>query len=114
MILRLTLCLVFLGLCGFSISAESNRDIHLNVPGGSPSEFIELYAKLSGKQPVIASNVDISGSPLRLIRRNMDKNEALQFIREELLKQARLILSDIDGKTFSVTFNDRLPMPQPK
>jgi hypothetical protein len=69
-------------------------------------EIIMFYATLDHKTPVIASNVPTDKSIT--IKVLTDAPTALSLIRAAVLKQAGVILSEVDEKRFSVTFNNNL------
>jgi len=75
-----------------------------------PSLVLSVYEKLSGHEFVIDSHVNNLSSPvtLKVIGPPQPKEEVLKELRDALLNQAGIVITQIDDKRESVTFNDGL------
>ena len=75
------------------------------------SEVLPLYEKMSGLEFVIDSRVKTVSSPITLrIVGLRTKEEVMKLMREALVKQAGIVITQLDDKRESVTFNDALPI----
>jgi len=109
----LILLLTSLFLTLYSSSADDTKSVTniIDFQGASPSLILTFYQKLSGCELVIDSRVKTVDSQivLRIVGEQMSQ-EVLKQIREALLKQARIVITRLDDKRESVTFNDALPL----
>jgi AICAR transformylase/IMP cyclohydrolase PurH len=66
---------------------------------------------MSGLEFVIDSRVKTVSSPITLrIVGLRTKEEVMKLMREALVKQAGIVITQLDDKRESVTFNDALPI----
>ena len=78
----------------------------------SVSRVLPIYEKVSGLELVIDSRVKTLSFPinLKITGALPPKEEVLKRMREALLKQAGIVITRLDDKRESVTFNDALPI----
>jgi type II secretory pathway component GspD/PulD (secretin) len=77
-----------------------------NVPA---SEVPTTYKKMSGLEFIVDSHVKRVTSPVTLKTTTpLTKGEALKLIQTALLTQAGIVITPLDDKRVSVTFNDAL------
>lgn len=100
-----------------SIANESEQELDIirfqNVPVPT---VLTTYQNLSGQELVIDSRAKTSKSQITL-RIPADPNvppltqeETLERIRKALIQQAGIVVTPLDSKRTSVTFNDALPI----
>jgi hypothetical protein len=74
-------------------------------------QVLPIYKSLSGAELVIASNVQRVYSTITVDTppgKQLDKAEAMKLIEKALIDQAGIILTRLDDKRVSVTYNDAL------
>ena len=76
------------------------------------SQVLPIYEKASGLELVIDSRVKTVSFPinLKIVGVLPPKEEVLKRMREAFLKQAGVVITRLDDKRESVTFNDALPI----
>ena len=86
----------------------ASRDLIVeNVP---PSEVLSLYARVSGLELITSSRVTNLVTSITLLPAwGDDSPELLKIIETALLQQAGVVLTKLDEKRVSVTYNDALP-----
>ena len=115
--LKLVLIIGSVVALGTSIANESEEEFDiirfLNVPVPT---VLTTYKNLSGQELVIDSRAKASKSQITL-RIPADPNvppltqeETLERIRKALIQQAGIVVTPLDTKRASVTFNDALPI----
>ena len=79
-----------------------------NVPA---SEVLTIYKQMSGLELVVDSRAKRVTSPVTFKTTTpLKKEEAMKLIQSSLLKQAGIVITPLDDKQASVTFNDALPI----
>ena len=79
-----------------------------NVPA---SEVLTIYKQMSGLELVVDSRAKRVTSPVTFKTTTpLKKEEAMKLIQSSLLKQAGIVITPLDDKHASVTFNDALPI----
>ena len=73
-------------------------------------KVLEFYKELSGATPVIDSRVKRVTLPITVSASTSSKEEALKLIEKALIGQAAVVLTRLDEKRVSVTYNDALPI----
>ncbi len=77
------------------------------------SEVLTIYKQMSGLEFVVDSHVKRVTSPVTFKTTTpLAKTEALKLIQTALLTQAGIVITPLDDKRVSVTFNDALPIAQ--
>jgi hypothetical protein len=115
--LKLVLIIGSVVALGTSIANESEEEYDIirfqNVPVPT---VLTTYKNLSGQDLVIDSRAKASKSQITL-RIPADPNvppltqeETLERIRKALIQQAGIVVTPLDSKRTSVTFNDALPI----
>jgi len=95
----------------YSSSADDTNAVTnvIDFESATPSQVLTLYEKMSGLDFVIDSRVKKVSSPIKLrIAGSLTKDEVLKQMREAFLKQAGIVITRLDDKRESVTFNDAL------
>jgi type II secretory pathway component GspD/PulD (secretin) len=83
----------------------------MNLENVSASEVVTLYKQMSGLELVVDSRAKRVTSPVTFkTTKPLTKAEALKLIQSALLKQAGIVITPLDDKQASVTFNDALPI----
>jgi hypothetical protein len=111
----LTLLLASLLLALTASSADDTKPVSsiIDLKGASPSMIWPIYEKLSGRKLVIDSRAKAMDAQITLRIENVQTTEeVLKQMREAFLKQARIVITRLDDKRESVTFNDALPIPR--
>lgn len=81
----------------------------VNVP---VSRVLDIYKTIARMELVVATNVrDTHGITVRT-EKPMTKDAAAKLIEEALLKQAGVVITRLDSKRTSVTYNDKLELQQ--
>ena len=76
-----------------------------------PIQIVFLYADFSDLELIISSEAYKVHSPITLQRgRPMEQAEMLKFIERALVEQAGIVITKLDEKRASVTYNDKLPV----
>ena len=99
----------------YSSSADDTNAVTnvIDFESATPSQVLTLYEKMSGLDFVIDSRVKKVSSPIKLrIAGSLTKDEVLKQMREAFLKQAGIVITRLDDKQESVTYNDALPISQ--
>ena len=79
-----------------------------NVPA---SEVLSIYKQMSGLEFVVDSRAKLVTSQVTFRTTTpLKKEEALKLIQSALLKQAGIVITPLDDKRVSVTYNDALPI----
>ena len=110
---------ILVGVClcvllGGAYSAPAQNDA---VPSGNinfvkvpVSKVLETYKALADTELIVATNVrDVRGITLRT-EKPVTKDEAARMIEQALLKQAGVVITHLDTKQTSVTYNDKLEL----
>jgi hypothetical protein len=74
--------------------------------------ILQIYMAMSGRQLVIDSRAAQIHTTIKShvkIEQRFTHDEALKLIEKNLLEEAAIIITPIDGKRVSVTYNDALP-----
>ena len=111
-IMKLTLILLASLLVSLSPSfADDAPSGVMNFENVSASEVLTIYKKMSGLELVVDSRAKHVTSPVTFKTTTpLTKAEALKLIQTTLLKQAGIVITLLDDKQASVTFNDALPI----
>ncbi len=109
----LALLLASLLVTFYSSPAEDAKPVTsiIDFKNAPPSMMLPVYEKLSGLEFVVDSRVKTVSTQISLrIEGALPKEEVLKRMREALLKQAGIVITRLDDKRESVTFNDALPI----
>jgi len=101
-----------------SISAHSAE------AGGAPgsirfskaevSQVLPIYRAMAGRELVVDSRVKTVRHTITLEAQAAGKEEGAKLIEKALLNQAGVVITRLDGKRASVTYNDALPIAPAK
>jgi type II secretory pathway component GspD/PulD (secretin) len=100
-------------LAGLVARAEDSKGVTgvLDFKNVSVSEVLRIYQKLSGVDLVIDSHVRQMDSKITVTTTApLTKEEVARLIEKTLLKQAGIVVTRLDDKQASVTYNDALPV----
>lgn len=78
------------------------------------SQILPIYRTLTGLELVIDSRVRTVHHPITLQAKAGAKEEAGKLIEKALVGQARIVITRLDDKRASVTYNDALPVTPAK
>lgn len=102
--------LVLMGLL-FSLRSfcadESGSIDFTNVP---VAQVLDIYKKMTSRELVISSEIKKVHASITLRLQNASKVEATKAVEKALLEQAGVVITPLDEKRISVTFNDALPL----
>ncbi len=74
---------------------------------------MEIYKGVTQLELVVASNVKQASARVSAgSGRDLKQDEAARLLEQALLKQAGVIITSLDGKKASVTYNDRLEIAE--
>ena len=74
-----------------------------------PAQVLLIYTELSGMQLVTSSHVNAVTAKITLQSRvALKKSEVLKLLEKALLDQAGIVVTKLDDKRASVTYNDAL------
>jgi hypothetical protein len=111
--LLLAFGLLLAGFC--SLSAESGVPPGtINFTNSEVSQILEIYRGMTGLALVIDSRVKTMHHPITLQAKAAAKDEAEKLIEKALVDQAGVVITRLDDKRASVTYNDALPITQAK
>jgi hypothetical protein len=79
----------------------------VNVPA---DKVLDVYAASAKSQLIIASDVRRATHNITLQATAVSPEVARQMIEEALLKQAGIVITRLDDKQISVTYNDQLKL----
>ena len=95
----------------------------LNFNGTHPVHVLETYTELSGMQLVTSSHVNAVTTRITLQPQvALKKSKMLKLVEKALLEQAGIVVTQLDDRRVSVTYNDTLtvtavadgkPIPRP-
>jgi hypothetical protein len=77
-------------------------------------KVLEVYKLLSSRELVISSNLKGVHPSITLRLQDTPKTEVMKAIEKALLEQAGVVITPLDDKRISVTFNDALPLTPAK
>jgi hypothetical protein len=104
---------VAVGCCGTSRTAREEvfPSFLINLNGVRSDLVLDYYATLSGMQLVASSNVNSRAAKI-VIQPLIDlkKSELLRAVEKALLEQAGIVVTKLDEKRVSITYNDALPV----
>src|SRR5688572_28461624 len=102
---RIACMLVFAGAWNMASAAD---EISGSWTNGPTSKVIEMHARLSGKEVVIASTAVPRASQTVTLGAFSDQKEAvLKLIREKVAEQTGIMINEV-GDQVSITYNDQL------
>jgi hypothetical protein len=109
-------CLLFVLSLSCAFSADSKPE--QNIPAGLVNfssthavQVLQYYADLGGKELVISSHVKaLSVSVTLQPEVTLKVSELLKLIEKALLEQTGIVITTLNEKQSSVTYNDALPV----
>jgi hypothetical protein len=75
-----------------------------------PSQALMVYARMSGLTLIEDSRARRIHRTISIHAAAVSKTEAMELIEEALRKQAAIVVTRLDDKSASVTYNDALPI----
>ena len=83
----------------------------LNLQNVAASDVLNMYKQLSGLELVVDSRArKVTTEVTFRTTTPLKREEALKLIQGALLKQAGIVVTPLDDKRVSVTYNDALPI----
>lgn len=107
---------LLLGLSLRAVPAGSQPELVIpaglvNVNSADACQMLQLYTLLSGKELVTSSHVNSVAAKITLQPEvALKKSEVLKLFEKALLDQAGIVITKLDEKRVSVTYNDALPV----
>ncbi len=95
-------------LAGLAFAADESVG-SIDFKGAPVQQVLDLYKALSGLDLFVDSRVKTIPTPIKL-QFSGTKLEALKRIEKALLEQSRIVITHLDEKRVSVTYNDALPI----
>jgi hypothetical protein len=77
-------------------------------------KVLEVHKQFSGRELVISSELKFFHPPINLKLQGVSKTNAMKAIEKVLLEQSGVVITPLDDKRISVTFNDALPLTPAK
>jgi len=102
---------LFVSLC--SLSAEEPK-YTIDFKKVDTQQALSFYANLSGLELVTDSHVSAVHNPIALQSSSPSKSETMKLVEKALIEQAGIVITRLDDKKASVTFNDALPITTAK
>ena len=95
-----------------SFCADESGGINLkNVP---VAQVLDIYKNLASRELVISSEIKKVHASITLRLQDASRVEATKAVEKALLEQAGVVITPLDDKRNSVTFNDALPLTPAK
>jgi hypothetical protein len=83
----------------------------LDIKNADPSQVLRIYKGVSGLELIIDSRAKTVAATITLSSLvPMTKEESLKLMESALVKQAGIVITRLDDKRASVTYNDALPI----
>ena len=105
---------LLLVLCSSSADDTKAVSAVIEINGMPASEVLKLiYPKLCGHELIVDSRAKAVSSPITVHASSAPpptKEEVVKRFREAFLKQAGIVITPLDDKRESVTYNDALPI----
>ena len=102
-----------MSLCAFSAEVGLAPG-SINFANSEVSQILEIYRSMTAMDLVIDSRVKTMHHPITLQAKAASKDEAVKLIEKALVDQAGVVITRLDDKRASVTYNDALPITQAK
>lgn len=100
--------------CCFGADSKLDRTIPAGLVNFSSTHIIQVlqyYADLGGRELVISSHVKALPARVTLQpQATLKGSEVLKLIEKALLEQTGIVVTDVNDKQSSVTYNDALPV----
>jgi len=98
-----------------SFADEAGGRFSVNMERLDLQSVLDMYHQMSGRELVVSSQVKLMHPAITVRSSSMlPKGEALKLIAKALVEQAAVVVSQLDDKRDSVTFNDALLPTRPK
>jgi hypothetical protein len=99
-------------LAGYPASGQDTNNVMANIHFAHipVDKVLDIYKASAKCELIIASNVRLATHPITLRAGNISPEAAPQMLERALLKQAGIVITRLDAKRVSVTYNDRLEL----
>lgn len=101
--------IIGLFLSAHSVPAQPMK-MTIDFNGVAPIQVLDVYRQMSGFILIEDSRVRRIHRPIRLHAAPATKSEGIRLLQEALVKQAGIVITQLDGTSVSVTYNDALPI----
>ena len=108
--LLLAFALLVAGLCSGATAAPGA----IHFTNAEVSQVLPIFRDLTGLELVIDSRAKSVRYTITLEAKAAGKDEAAKLIEKALVDQAGIVITRLDDKRASVTYNDALPITQAK
>jgi len=96
--------------CQPSFAQDTNKiTTSINFVNVQPNEVLDIYKATTKQELVIASDVRLANHHITL-HFSGSAEELARLIEQALLKQAGIVITRLDDKRASVTYNDQLEL----
>ena len=99
-------------LTGYPASGQSTNKItkSINFVHAPVDKVLDIYKESAKGELIIASNVRLANHSITLHAGGVSPEVVQQMIEQALLKQAGIVITRLDAKRISVTYNDQLEL----
>jgi hypothetical protein len=84
----------------------------MDLPAAAPQQALGLYEHISGLALIQDSHVVSVHKLIHLHGSMSSRSEVMKFIEKDLMEQAGIVITRLDDKRASATYNDALPITQ--
>ena len=92
-----------------SVPAQAPKGA-LNFINVQPFQVLNVYSHMSGLTLIEDSRVRQIHRPIQIHAAGVSSGEAMKLMEDALIKQAGIVITHLDNKSVSVTYNDALPI----
>lgn len=82
----------------------------IDLKGVTPDQVLDIYVQMAGVTLIEDSRVHHIHRTIRAHAVGFSKSEAMKLLEQVLIQQAGIVITHLDDKTVSVTYNDALPI----
>src|SRR5712691_2992023 len=96
-------------ICTLGLAVRAELGGVFKFVNAEPAALLEAYRAATGLELVVASNVNEAPGKITLVSKGTTSpSEAARLFERALLEQAAVIVTRLDDKQASVTYNDKL------
>ncbi len=81
----------------------------INFQGVAPDQVLEIYHQCTGLELITDSRVHMLRTTVTIPDSNLPISQLAKLMEQALREQAGIVITPLDGKRASVTYNDALP-----
>jgi hypothetical protein len=111
MLAAITAALTLLAVTSFCAEQKASQAGMIDFAGSILPNVLEVYKAITKLEMITDSRVKTLHTPITLkTERPVSKEEGTKLIEKAVLEQAGIVITHLDDKRVSVTFNDALPI----